>query len=99
MRRYEVKIADRIGERGEPWGVPSGTGKGSMVVESRRMDAVRLVRKEKIQFTKLGGKPFLLEDIACSVGVDMIEEAGYVKENEGSVMSRSSRRLNSVDKG
>ena len=60
VSRNDVYIAERIGERGEPWGVPSGTVKGSMSVESRRIEAVRLVRKEKTQFTKLGGKPFFV---------------------------------------
>ena len=54
-------MAERIGDRGEPCGVPSGTVKGSMSVESRHMEAVRLVRNEKTHFTKFGGKPFLLK--------------------------------------
>ena len=58
VSRYEVKIALKIGDNGEPCGVPSGIGKGSRFVASNRMDAIRLVRNEKIQFTILGGKPF-----------------------------------------
>ena len=54
-------MADRMGDKGEPCGVPSGTTKGSMSVESRRMEAVRLVRNEKTHFTRFGGKPFLLK--------------------------------------
>jgi hypothetical protein len=56
--KKEVKMALKMGDRGDPCGVPSGTGNGSMLVESSRMDAVRLVRKEKIHFTIFGGKPF-----------------------------------------
>ena len=51
-------MAEMIGERGEPCGVPSGTLNGARVVESSRMEAERSVRKEKTHFTKFGGKPF-----------------------------------------
>ena len=61
VRRNDVYIADRIGERGEPCGVLSGTVKGSMSVESRRIEAVQLVRNEKIHFTRFGGKPFFMK--------------------------------------
>ena len=59
VSKNDVYMAERIGERGEPWGVPSGTVKGSMSVESRRMDAVRLVRNEKTHLTRFLGNPFL----------------------------------------
>ena len=56
-----MKMALRMGDKGEPWGVPSGIENESMFVESRRIDAVRLVRKEYTHSTKLGGKPFFLK--------------------------------------
>ena len=51
-------MAEMIGDRGEPCGVPSGTLKGARVIESRRIEAKRSVRKEKIHLTILGGNPF-----------------------------------------
>ena len=45
-RRNEVNRAERIGERGDPCGVPSGIGKGSDVTESIFMTAERPVRNE-----------------------------------------------------
>ena len=51
-------MAEMIGERGEPCGVPSGTLNGARVVESSRMEAKRSVRKEKTHFTIFRGKPF-----------------------------------------
>ena len=51
-------MAEMIGDRGEPCGVPSGTLNGVRVVESSRMDADRSVRNEKTHFTIFGGKPF-----------------------------------------
>ena len=70
VSKYEVKMALRIGDRGDPCGVPSGMGKGSRLVASTLMDAVRLVRNEKIQSTMLGGKPFfskMLRVLAASI--------------------------------
>ena len=61
VSRNDVYMAERMGDRGEPWGVPSGTVKGSMSIESRRMEAERLVRNEKIHVTRFGGKPFLVK--------------------------------------
>ena len=51
-------MAEMMGDRGEPCGVPSGTLKGVRVVESSRIEAERLVRKEKTHCTMFGGKPF-----------------------------------------
>ena len=59
-RRNDVNRAERMGERGDPYGVPSRMGKGSDVTESIFMTADRSVRNEYIQFTTLRGKPFLL---------------------------------------
>ena len=47
-----------MGDRGEPCGVPSGTVNESMSVESKRMEAVRLVRNEKTHCTIFEGNPF-----------------------------------------
>ena len=52
-RRNDVNRAERIGERGDPCGVPSGMGKGSDVTESIFITADRSVRNECIQFTTL----------------------------------------------
>ena len=76
-----------IGDRGEPCGVPSGTLKGVRVVESNRMEAERSVRKEKNPFYHVRREAFLLKDVASSVGVDVIEEAKDVEENEGGVIA------------
>ena len=51
-------MAEMIGDRGEPCGVPSGTLKGGRVVASIRIEAERSVRNEKTHFTIFGGKPF-----------------------------------------
>lgn len=51
-------MAERMGDRGEPCGVPSGTIKGSISVESSHIEAVQSVRNENTHLTKLGGKPF-----------------------------------------
>ena len=58
VSRYDVNMALNMGDRGEPWGVPSGTEKGSVVEASNRMEAFLLVKKEKTQFTIFGGNPF-----------------------------------------
>ena len=50
-KRNDVNKAERIGERGDPCGVPSGMGKGSDVTESIFMTADRSVRNECIHFT------------------------------------------------
>ena len=47
--KNDVKRAERMGERGEPCGVPSGIGNGSEVTESIFMTADRSVRNECIQ--------------------------------------------------
>ena len=58
VSRYDVKMALRMGERGDPWGVLSGTEKGLVFEDSNLMDAFQLVRNEKTHSTIFGGNPF-----------------------------------------
>jgi hypothetical protein len=52
LRRGEVKIAVRIGESGDPWGVPKSSETGSAVKPLNERKTCRPVRKERIQAQK-----------------------------------------------
>src|SRR6266851_8744009 len=58
VSRGEVYSAERIGERGDPWGVPYVMPNSGDVYVPICRDAVRSMRKESTQRHTLSGKPF-----------------------------------------
>ena len=50
-------MAERMGERGEPWGVPSETRMRSPVSLLKDRATVLLVKKDSSQLQNEGGKP------------------------------------------
>ena len=56
-RRDDVYNAERIGERGDPWGVPLRIGKGGETWSSTLIDTSLPVRKEVVHAHIMSGKP------------------------------------------
>jgi len=59
LRMGEVKMAERMGERGEPWGVLWSRGKGSERKSLKERQSLRLERNDLIHWHRGGEKPKL----------------------------------------